>query len=79
VSAERPRLHVPSEPADRRATWYAGVLAGQLLADVVDGDCGIAGWLWDRFGPQAPFFFGAAVALCAAGLLLGFSKKLKSV
>lgn len=49
MSAERPRLHVPSEPADRRATWYAGVLAGQLLADVVDGDCGIAGWLWDRW------------------------------
>jgi MFS family permease len=37
-----------------------------------------AGFLWDKFGPQAPFYFGASVAAVAAVLLLLFSKKLKT-
>ncbi|HUX36247.1 MAG TPA: MFS transporter [Candidatus Paceibacterota bacterium] len=36
-----------------------------------------AGFLWDKFGPQYPFYFGAAIALSAALLLLIFSKRLK--
>jgi MFS family permease len=36
----------------------------------------LAGFLWDRFGPQIPFFFGAAMAGLAAILLLLFSKRL---
>ena len=35
-----------------------------------------AGYLWDRFGPQVPFLFGAAMAALAAILLLLFSKRL---
>lgn len=36
-----------------------------------------AGFLWDRFGPQAPFYFGAAIACIAVLFLAVFSKKLK--
>ncbi|HUZ93263.1 MAG TPA: MFS transporter [Candidatus Paceibacterota bacterium] len=35
-----------------------------------------AGFLWDKFGPQYPFYFGAAMAAIAAIVLLAFSKKL---
>jgi MFS family permease len=35
----------------------------------------IAGVLWDRFSPGAPFFFGAAVALVAAVGLLAWSPR----
>ncbi|HTY39623.1 MAG TPA: MFS transporter [Candidatus Paceibacterota bacterium] len=37
-----------------------------------------AGYLWDKFGPQAPFFFGAALAGTAALLLLLFSRRIKT-
>lgn len=37
-----------------------------------------AGLLWDKFGPQAPFYFGATLAIIAAIFLFIFSKKLKS-
>lgn len=30
----------------------------------------IAGYLWDRFGPSAPFYYGAATALAAAMLMV---------
>lgn len=36
-----------------------------------------AGFLWDRVGPQAPFYFGGGMAITAAILLALFSKKLK--
>lgn len=36
-----------------------------------------AGFLWDRFGPQAPFYFGAIIASVAIVLLMVFSRKLK--
>jgi len=35
-----------------------------------------AGFLWDRFGPQAPFYFGAIIASMAVVLLMVFSKKI---
>lgn len=38
-----------------------------------------AGFLWDRFGPQAPFYFGASMAISATLLLFLFSKKLSIV
>jgi len=37
-----------------------------------------AGFLWDKFGPQAPFYFGASIAATAAMLLLLFSRRLKT-
>ena len=36
-----------------------------------------AGFLWDKFGPATPFFFGASIAAIAVCLLLIFSKQLK--
>ena len=36
----------------------------------------LAGFLWDHFGPQAPFYFGAVIAGLAAVMLLIFSKRL---
>lgn len=36
-----------------------------------------AGFLWDRFGPQAPFYFGATLACIAIASLMVFAKKLK--
>lgn len=49
MSPERPRLHVPSEPAAQRSAWYQAVLGGKELAEVVGGECGIAGWFWERW------------------------------
>jgi len=37
-----------------------------------------AGALWDRIGPQAPFYFGAVIAAIAAAALFAFSKRLKA-
>jgi MFS family permease len=37
-----------------------------------------AGYLWDAFGPQMPFYFGAGVATVAAVMLLVFSKRLST-
>lgn len=36
-----------------------------------------AGFLWDTFGPQAPFYFGATIAGIAALCLVLFSKQLR--
>lgn len=36
-----------------------------------------AGFLWDKIGPQAPFYFGSGMATIAIVLLALFSKKLK--
>lgn len=38
----------------------------------------IAGFLWDRIGPQAPFYFGAAMAMAAAIALVLCSKRLRT-
>ncbi len=55
-------------PAERRATafgaYHAVVGAAALPASAV------AGLLWDRVSPAAPFWVGAATALGAAGLLV---------
>ncbi len=37
-----------------------------------------AGFLWDAFGPQTPFYFSAGIAAIAAILLLLFFKRLKT-
>lgn len=37
-----------------------------------------AGFLWDHIGPQAPFYFGAAVAVVAVVVLSSFSKRLRT-
>lgn len=34
----------------------------------------LAGFLWDRINPTAPFYFGAIIALCAAGGLFLFTR-----
>ncbi len=50
-------------PAEKRGTAYGlyhGVVGLTLLPASL-----IAGWLWQAYSPQAPFFFGAALA-CAA-------------
>ena len=36
----------------------------------------LAGFLWDKFGPAVPFYFGAAMSLLACGALIIFSKKI---
>ena len=38
-----------------------------------------AGFLWDRFGSQIPFYFGASMAAIAAVLLLFFSRRLQNI
>jgi MFS family permease len=38
----------------------------------------LAGYLWDRFGPSVPFYFGASIAFMAAVLLLIFSSFIKT-
>ncbi len=38
----------------------------------------LAGFLWDKFGAQVPFFFGATMSLIALLALLVFSKKLRT-
>jgi MFS family permease len=37
----------------------------------------LAGFFWDKIGPQAPFFFGAATAFAAVLILFALSKKLE--
>lgn len=38
----------------------------------------IAGFTWDKFGPQAPFLIGAGMAIIASALLLVSAKKLRT-
>lgn len=58
-------------PAELRGTAYGAystVVGAMALPASV-----IAGALWDRFGPGAPFFFGAALALLAAFALAAWT------
>jgi len=43
------QLHVPDEPVPGRHRWYAMALAGVPLDEVLLGDGGVAGWLWERW------------------------------
>jgi len=62
-SAERPKLHFPSEPLDRKAKWKLEVLDGSDVGAVVLSEDGVASWLWDRWsvvekwGLERPKFF----------------------
>jgi len=50
-------------PAEKRGTAYGlyhGVVGLTLLPASL-----IAGWLWQAYSPQAPFFFGAGMAAIA--------------
>ncbi len=38
----------------------------------------VAGMLWDRLGPQAPFIFGAGMAALASAMLFGFSRRFRT-
>ncbi len=55
-------------PAELRGTAYGTYNATLGLIDFPASL--IAGLLWQDVGPAAPFFFGAALALAAAGLML---------
>jgi hypothetical protein len=44
-----PALHIPDEPVGRRDRWYAAVLAGAPLHEVVEGADGVAEWLFVRW------------------------------
>jgi len=56
-------------PAEKRGTAYGlyhGVVGLTLLPASL-----IAGWLWQAYSPQAPFFFGAALAgLAVIGMMV---------
>ncbi|MBI2836254.1 MAG: MFS transporter [Chloroflexi bacterium] len=50
-------------PAERRGTAY-GLYNGVISAALLPASL-IAGWMWDAINPQAPFYFGAALAFVA--------------
>jgi MFS family permease len=55
-------------PSARRATalgLYQGAMGAMLLLSSV-----LAGLMWDRIGPEAPFFLGGATALAALAALI---------
>jgi predicted MFS family arabinose efflux permease len=52
---------------ERRATAY-GIVSGVTGLAILPASL-VAGLLWDGIGPDAPFWFGAACALVALGLL----------
>jgi MFS family permease len=55
-------------PPDRRATAM-GILHMSLGLSMLASSI-FAGWLWERFGAPAPFWFGAGGALAALTLLI---------
>jgi MFS family permease len=60
-------------PAEKRGTAYGlyhGVVGLTLLPASL-----IAGWLWQAFSPEAPFFFGAGMAAIATIGLLVFIRE----
>ena len=44
-----PVLHVPDEPTARAAQWFAAVVDGSDLAEVLAADDGVVEWLWTRW------------------------------
>jgi MFS family permease len=60
-------------PAEKRGTAYGlyhGVVGLTLLPASL-----IAGWLWQAYSPEAPFFFGAGTAAIATINMLAFIKE----
>jgi MFS family permease len=60
-------------PAEKRGTAYGlyhGVVGLTLLPASL-----IAGWLWQAYNPQAPFFFGAGMATIATIGLMAFIRE----
>ena len=55
-------------PADLRATALGAFASATGLA-LLPASL-VAGFLWDRVGPAAPFFYGAAMSAAAAILLV---------
>src|SRR2546428_6657280 len=55
-------------PADLRATAL-GTFASATGLALLPASL-VAGFLWDRIGPAAPFYFGAVMSAAAAGLLV---------
>jgi len=60
-------------PVEKRGTAYGlyhGVVGLTLLPASL-----IAGWLWQAFSPEAPFFFGAGMAAIATIGMLVFIRE----
>jgi hypothetical protein len=49
AGAPWPVLHIPDEPSGQRDLWYVAVLDGTPLDEVVQGEGGVAEWLWRRW------------------------------
>ena len=59
-------------PAERRGTAY-GLYQGVVSIALLPASL-IAGWLWDKFNPAVPFYFGAGLAFVA---MLGITLLIK--
>ena len=57
--------HVPDDVRGKAIGVWQALYGAAVLVSVV-----IAGVLWDRVSPSAPFYFGAATAIAAAALLI---------
>ena len=60
-------------PAEKRGTAY-GLYHGTVGLTLLPASL-IAGWLWQTYSPQAPFFFGAALAAAATVGMLFFVRE----
>ena len=68
-----PSLHLPDEPTAQRERWYAAVLDGADLAQVLLGDDGVVDWLWSRWRVLESSGFTAARF---ADLVLAYRREL---
>ncbi len=60
-------------PAEKRGTAY-GLYHGTVGITLLPASL-IAGWLWQTYSPQTPFFFGAALAAAATVGMLFFIRE----
>ncbi len=64
VGLDRPQLHLPDEPVERKRAWWEALADGRPYQEVLDE---VEGWLWarwrivERAGIDRPAF-GAMVA-----------------
>ena len=49
-----PVLHVPDEPVVRAQDWLDAIHQGRRLDEVLNGDDGVASWLWSRWRSLGP-------------------------